>query len=165
MTAIRSFYAGCARSKLTIGMVYLEDDEVKGFVLGSVYPQQLRQEAFRKKPIGTLLGIMLGVVRHPSSLPMLVRSIRDSDEVDYDRNAAELIYIAVLPDNRGSGIGAQLIDAFTEHMRDAGVWAYELSVDESNKAAAAFYERRGFVLAGSYSEFGAMHRRYRLEIK
>lgn len=164
LTAIEAFYAGCARTSLALGLVYLEEDVVKGFVLGSVNPQRLRQEAMRKNWVGTLGGVILGILRRPSTLPSLLRSVGGSQASEYDRNAAELIYIAVSAESRESGIGAQLLKAFTEQMSAMGVAEYELSVDDGNRGAAAFYERRGFVLCGRYKEFGSMHRRYRLRI-
>ena len=97
-------------------------------------------------------------------LAPLVGSLRGSGKRDYDRGAAELMYLAVSSETRGRGIGERLVEAFTEEMRNAGVQAYELSVDEGNESAAAFYERLGFVPRGRYREFGRFHRRYRLEI-
>ena len=48
-------------------------------------------------------------------------------------------------------------------VRAAAVTSYELSVDEDNADAALFYEKLGFRVVGRYREFGAVHRRYRLE--
>jgi ribosomal protein S18 acetylase RimI-like enzyme len=162
--AITAFYAGCVRTSLAIGFVYLERGLVRGFVLGSLRPADLKQEALRKNPFDTLAGICLGIIRRPSSLVFLLKSFRGPDEGAYDDDAPELTYVAVSSDNRGSGIGRQLVDAFTNEMRKSGLGAYELSVDDDNSAAISFYEGLGFVLCGRYREFGLWHRRYRLHI-
>lgn len=162
--ATEAFYFGCVRSGLAVGAVYMEDGAVRGFVLGSPHPDRLKRDVLKKNPAGTLAGLGAGIVRRPSSLLWLLKSFRGPDEGSYDGQAAELTYLAVATDNQGSGIGRQLIESFTGRMRDAGTASYELSVDEGNDAAIAFYERLGFRLIGLYREFGVRHRRYRLEI-
>jgi GNAT superfamily N-acetyltransferase len=46
---------------------------------------------------------------------------------------------------RGQGIGRVLLDAATEHARNAGCAFLELTVDATNPEAHAFYKRDGFV--------------------
>ncbi|HET9016264.1 MAG TPA: GNAT family N-acetyltransferase [Thermomicrobiaceae bacterium] len=48
-------------------------------------------------------------------------------------------------DYRGQGVGRVLLDAATERARDLGCSFIELSVDVTNPAAHAFYQRDGFV--------------------
>jgi ribosomal protein S18 acetylase RimI-like enzyme len=164
LPAINAFYAGCVRTSAAIGFVYLERGLVRGFVLGSLHPGDLKQEALRKNPFDTLAGLCLGIMRHPSSLVFLLKSFRGPDEGAYDDHVPELTYVAVSSENRGSGIGRVLVNAFTNEMRKSGIAAYELSVDDDNSAAISFYEGLGFVLCGRYREFGLLHRRYRLNI-
>jgi ribosomal protein S18 acetylase RimI-like enzyme len=93
-----------------------------------------------------------------------VKSFRGPDDGAYDPQVPELTYLATAEHHRGSGIGRQLVDAFDTAMRERGAPAFELSVDEDNQAAIAFYERLGFRLSGKYREFGIVHRRYRREL-
>jgi ribosomal protein S18 acetylase RimI-like enzyme len=164
LPAVTAFYTGCVATGSAVGFVYLEAGAVRGFVLGSAHPDRLKPDALRRNPVGTLAGLCLGIMRRPSSLVWLLKSFRWPDQRDYDRGAAELTYLAVSGESRGAGIGRQLVDAFTDEIRNSGVEAYELSVDEDNEAAILFYQRLGFVLSGRYREFGVMHRRYRLEL-
>jgi ribosomal protein S18 acetylase RimI-like enzyme len=161
--AAKAFYAGCVETDLAVGFVCLEDGAVRGYELGTAHPDKLKQAVLRKRPFATLAGLCLGIVRRPLGLVWLVKSLSRSDEGSYDRQAAELTYLAVAPACRHAGIGKRLVDAFTGAMRDAGIEAYELSVDDDNLPAIAFYERLGFRLIGRYREFGILHRRYRFE--
>jgi ribosomal protein S18 acetylase RimI-like enzyme len=163
-SAIRAFYAGCVKTRATIAFVYVEDAVARAFVLGSLRPDKLKMEALRANPGGTLAGMVVGIVRRPSSLVWLVKSFRGPDEGSYDPEIPELTYLAVSVQKRGAGIGRQLVDTFTKAVRDSGAGAYELSVDEANLEAISFYERLGFVQSSRYREFGIWHRRYRLEI-
>ena len=161
--AARAFYAGCVRAGSAAAFVYVNEGEVRGFVLGSTRPDTLKQAVVRKNPVGTLAGMLVGILRKPAGLAWLLRSYKGPDEGSYDPQTPELTYLAVAPEGRGSGIGGRLVDAFTRAMRDAGVPAYELSVDDENERAIAFYEGRGFRLIGRYREFGTLHRRYLLQ--
>ncbi len=161
--AAQAFYAGCVEAESAIGLVGLESGAVRGFVLGTARPDQLKQEVLRKRPFATLAGLCVGILRRPAALVWLVKSRRGPDEGSYDRHAAELTYLAVAADGRRGGVGKRLVDAFSKAMGNAGVEAYELSVDDDNLPAIAFYERLGFRQIGHYREFGIAHRRYRLE--
>ena len=162
--AARAFYAGCIRTGSAAGFVDLEKGEVRGFVLGSVHPAELKRAALLSDPAGILAGISIGILRRPSALAWLAKSLRGPDEGGYNAGSPELTYLAVSPACRKSGIGGDLVDTFTQAMRGARVPAYELSVDDGNGSAIAFYEGRGFTAIGRYREFGSLHRRYRLQL-
>lgn len=51
---------------------------------------------------------------------------------------------------RGRGIGARLFDRAVAFLRDRGCARIELSVTETNAAAIALYQSRGFVLTGEF---------------
>jgi ribosomal protein S18 acetylase RimI-like enzyme len=55
--------------------------------------------------------------------------------------------IAVVPSQRGRGLGKELMDALLVHAREAGYAQVSLSV-EKGSPAVGFYEREGFALAG-----------------
>ena len=52
------------------------------------------------------------------------------------------------PRVRGGGVGARLFDTSVGYLRDLGCASIELSVTQTNAAAIALYESRGFVLTG-----------------
>jgi ribosomal protein S18 acetylase RimI-like enzyme len=54
------------------------------------------------------------------------------------------------PALRGQGVGARLFDTVVAHLRSLGCAAIELSVTETNAAAIALYQSRGFVLTGTF---------------
>jgi ribosomal protein S18 acetylase RimI-like enzyme len=64
-----------------------------------------------------------------------------------DEQTPELA-IAVVPNARGKGIGAALLDALLDHARAEGHEAISLSVDRENAGAIALYERYGFERVG-----------------
>ena len=60
---------------------------------------------------------------------------------------AELLLLAVAPDQRRRGIGRMLLDHFIDHARDAGVSRVHLEVREGNPAVI-MYRQAGFNFAG-----------------
>jgi RimJ/RimL family protein N-acetyltransferase len=75
-----------------------------------------------------------------------------------DRSVPELTYIVA--SEPGRGLGRSLLGAFAAGLLERGTKRFELSVDEGNPGAIAFYERTGFRRVGEYEEFGRRHFRY-----
>ena len=163
LPAAQAYYTGCVRTRAAVGFVAVEDGAVRGFVLGSAHPGRLKQEVFRRNRMATVAALARGIVTRPSSLLWLLRSVRGPDEGTYNRQTAELTYLAVDVARRDAGVGRSLVEAFTRAMRESGVTSYELSVDEDNQGSIRFYEAQGFHRIGRYREFGRIHYRYRLD--
>jgi ribosomal-protein-alanine N-acetyltransferase len=60
----------------------------------------------------------------------------------------ELHSIATLPERRGEGIGALLLDTFLTHAAQKGVERIWLEVRQGNGAAQRMYQGRGFKVEG-----------------
>ncbi|MGG7508938.1 GNAT family N-acetyltransferase [Plantibacter sp. YIM 135249] len=58
------------------------------------------------------------------------------------------LHIDLLPVTQGQGLGRQLIERFTEELRERGVRGVHLGVDRRNTGAHRFYERTGFTRVG-----------------
>jgi ribosomal-protein-alanine N-acetyltransferase len=80
-------------------------------------------------------------------------AIRDDAVVGYAVSwcvidEAELANLAVVPAMRGAGVGAALLDRAMADARAAGCVVMHLEVRESNAAARALYQSRGFGMVG-----------------
>jgi ribosomal protein S18 acetylase RimI-like enzyme len=157
---LRTYYSGCTQSPHAIALVAVEHGSVRGFVQGAANTASLRRDVAARRPLALAASIAVGVLRQPTTLSALVRSLRRTGTSAYDTTLPELTYLAVAPDQRGTGTGAALVEAFTEALRARGATTVALSVDEDNTTAIRFYERLGFRRTGRYHEFGAWHARY-----
>jgi len=71
--------------------------------------------------------------------------IEDADAVWYTGSLqANLESLALLPDERGKGLGTRLLDAVDEELAKLRVTDLTIGVDVNNTGAKRFYERRGF---------------------
>ena len=66
---------------------------------------------------------------------------------------ADLANIAVLPFERGRGLGGLLLDEMLEISRDNGVFQIFLEVRETNEAAIGLYLSRGFEKIGNRQRY------------
>jgi ribosomal protein S18 acetylase RimI-like enzyme len=161
--AARAFYTGCTRTGLATGFVAIDDGLVRGFVLGSIEPANMRREVVRRNPVGILVGTISGLIAHPAALGWLWGSARATSLEGFDRSMPELTYLAVAREGRGIGLGRQLVEAFAASLHGAGAVAFDLSVDADNGQAIHFYERLGMRRMGEYDEFNRLHLRYRMD--
>jgi len=61
---------------------------------------------------------------------------------------ADMMNLAVSPENRKRGIGAQLVQTLIARLQEIGVHSLALEVRQSNDAAISLYGRLGFVQIG-----------------
>lgn len=61
---------------------------------------------------------------------------------------SDMMNLAIAPDFRRSGLGAALVDALVEHLRNGGNHCLTLEVRASNDPAIALYTKTGFVQVG-----------------
>ena len=153
-------YDGYLRSDSMTGFVWLRNQRVDGFVVGSAAPASMRRQALRLNLWPIAIHVAVSVALRPRRLGPLFDGVRRIRNDSVEAGGAELTYIGVSPDSQRAGIGTRLLDAFDGAMSLAGALAYRLSVDVSNEKAVTFYEARGFSREGEYREFGANYRRY-----
>jgi ribosomal protein S18 acetylase RimI-like enzyme len=83
-------------------------------------------------------------------------------EMEMKSNAIELTYIGVAPDQRGRGLGKDLLNVFIESSRVAGYRSVVLSVEKENESAIALYKKTGFKITKTFSE--GRYERHRMEL-
>ena len=163
--AIRASYEGLVKAAVGVHFVYVQDDAVCGFVTGALDPRAMKKASLLNNLPKTLWGVFVGVLRNPGTAQDLLKYSVGPAPTSYDPAAAEMTYLAVDARCRGRSIGRQLIEAFTDAVREMGVSSYELSVDIDNHGAISVYERLGFRRLNEYREFGISHLRYRMELQ
>ena len=68
--------------------------------------------------------------------------------VGHDRHRGWVYYLAVRPQQRGTGLGRQLMRTCEDWLRERGVPKIQLMVRHGNEGTAAFYAALGYVDSG-----------------
>lgn len=64
--------------------------------------------------------------------------------VGHDGHRGWIYYVAVAPDRQGTGLGAHIVQAAEEWLRDRGVRKVQLMVRPTNTKVLGFYEHLGY---------------------
>ena len=145
---LRQLYLSILDDKYGIGLVALDGEEVVGFVAGTSRSSGVYGRLLRQRLIQFSLAAVPAILKKPSIVPRLLRSISDPHgEPTTDHNRGTLMSIAIKPTWQGMGVGKQLVTAFLERSLAAGILQVDLTTDKNNNESTnLFYNRLGFHL-------------------
>jgi ribosomal protein S18 acetylase RimI-like enzyme len=136
--------------------------KILGWAIGSPHPDRITSRLRTPIPWFGLQLLRITWTR-PIALWQLISSVLSSGQPEMKPGAIELTYIAVAADQRGRGLGNQLLNAFLEASRSRGYRSVVLSVEKENDSAIALYEKAGFKIVRTFSE--GRYQRHRMELK
>lgn len=150
---LREFYRGFVTDAAAVTVVALDGvGNIVGVVVGSTQPGGFFKRLVRKQFLGFIVASVLAVVRHPRSLPRLLKAVLYRGDVPVDVSGALLSSICVSPNAQNAGVGSVLIHAWTDALRERGLTRAYLTTDRvDNDAANQFYVRAGWVCQAEYT--------------
>jgi ribosomal protein S18 acetylase RimI-like enzyme len=156
---LKSYYGGSVSSSHTISFVWKVDGKVAGFIFGGTNKQELSRQIIMNSKAKFVKAVISNVLRDPINSikrfwSYLVHYIIPGGDAFYANDTATLDSVALLKEFRGQGIADELIKAFLEQLKKAGVSACRLGVLGENTSARRFYERNGFV---KFNEEGTIY--------
>ena len=157
------YYQVAQTDPKVIGLcVVSRSGDMLGWAMGS--PQPDRINAGLRSPLTWFLFQMLRVMfTRPGVLWQLISSVLSTSNHSAVKNdAIELTYIGVSSDQRGTGLGKKLLNAFIEASRLSGYRSVVLSVEIENLPAITLYETTGFTIIKTFSE--GRYQRHRMEL-
>lgn len=135
---LRPVWASLARHHAAIGSAPLQDDEDLGW--------RLRREGYERLVADRRGFVLLSEIGgEPVGYCAVELHDGPDDTFPVGDRWAEVYTLAVLPENRGGGIGSALMDAVDERLAALGIADVAVAAMVENDAALAFYRRRGFV--------------------
>jgi len=136
--------------------------EMLAWALGSPHPDLINSRL--RTPLTWFLFQMLRLtLTRPFILWQLMSSVFNlSNRLYKESGAIELTYIGVASNQRGKGLGEDLLNSFMEASRSTGYRSVVLSVETDNKPAIALYEKMGFKILQTFSE--GRYKRHRMEL-
>ena len=157
-------YYQIARSDNSVVGICVLDPSKKliGWAIGSPHPDRINS-ALRSPLLWFAFQMLRVMFTRPLILLQLVSSvIASSAETEMKSDAIELTYIGVVADQRGRGLGKELLNAFIRANRETGYRSVVLSVEKDNGSAIALYQKAGFKITKTFSE--GSYERHRMEL-
>ena len=160
---VRRYYQ-VARSDNSVVGIWALDPSKKliGWAMGSPHPDRINS-ALRSPLLWFAFQMLRVMFTHPFVFWQLISSLLSSStETEMKKDAIELTYIGASADQRGKGLGKDLLNAFIEMSREAGYRSVVLSVEKDNGSAIALYKKAGFKITKTFSE--GRYERHRMEL-
>jgi len=148
---LRHFYRGIISSPHGVGLVFINNNRIEGFIFGVINPSSFFRNLLRKKWLYFSLASLRAVLKKPSIIPRIFRTIRRHSLSLKGDNKAELISIGVDPQVQHKGIGKILVQNFLKELKSKGVQEVNLYTSRlNNEKANEFYKKMGFTLKRFY---------------
>lgn len=142
---LRLFYEGVINYQESIKLIYLNDNEVNGFIVGIMNPSGFYTTLLKRDWFRFGIASTPALLRKPKAFFRLIRAVAKPGKTPKDPGVAELSSLAVLPDSQGKGVGKELVTAFIRELRNRGGRALYLTTDAcNNDPVNKFYEKMGF---------------------
>ena len=157
-------YYQIARSDNSVVGICALDPSKKliGWAMGSPHPDRINS-SLRTPLVWFILQMLRLAFTRPLVFWELISSVLSSAaEMEMKSHAIELTYIGVVADQRGRGLGKDLLNVFIEASRAAGYRSVVLSVEKDNGSAIALYKKAGFKINKTFSE--GRYERHRMEL-
>lgn len=157
---VTSLYDAIVKSKSSLGVVAVRNEKVIGFVSFTTNLNKLYKSIIRRKGLKfalLLAGNVLSLRRIKKIFETLFYPARIKK---MNLPAAELLSIAVAPEERRKGLAGQLIEKGLRLYRKTGVDKVKVLIGADNKAGNKLYLKTGFELIGQIVNHGVLSNIY-----
>ena len=157
-------YYQVARSDNSVIGICAQDSSNKiiGWAIGSPHPDRINS-ALSSSLLWFAFQMLRIMFTRPRVLLQLISSVfSSSSETEMKSDAIELTYIGVAANQRGKGLGKDLLNAFVKASKEKGYRSVVLSVETENGSAFTLYKNAGFKITKTFSE--GRYERHRMEL-
>jgi ribosomal protein S18 acetylase RimI-like enzyme len=148
---LAALYESVIDNPYGIGLISESEAGIEGFVAGVTDKSEFSKQTLRKRALRFALASMGTVIRKPSVVLRLFRTLGRFRRPELSAAKASLMSIAVRPGVSGKGTGRELVAAFDAALAERGVDEYSLTTDrDDNDRVNRFYLKLGFRLAGTF---------------
>ena len=157
---VTSLYDAIVKSKSSLGVVAVRNEKVIGFVSFTTNLNKLYKSIIRRKGLKfalLLAGNMWSLKRIKKIFETLFYPARIKK---MNLPSAELLSIAVAPEEQRKGLAGQLIEKGLRLYRKTGVDKVKVLIGADNKAGNKLYLKTGFELIGQIVNHGVLSNIY-----
>lgn len=141
-----TYYKAVFKSEKTIAVCAVDENgSISGFASGTIEAFSYNRRLFYKNMFSFFFAVARAAFRNPAVFYRLAKNLDKSPNSYDDRDYAELLSIAVLPEFKGCGIGKYLLEHFENEVLKRGGKKLTLTTDYyNNERAVAFYKKCGY---------------------
>jgi len=157
---VTSLYEAIVQSKSSFGIVAVRNARVLGFVAFTTNLNKLYKSAVWRK--GLIFALLLaGNVRSRGRAKKMLETLfYPARTKKMNLPSAELLSIAVAPEERGKGLAGQLIKQGFQHCQKEGIDKVKVLIGADNKPGNKLYLKFGFELVGQIVNHGVLSNIY-----
>ncbi|MBU6422440.1 MAG: GNAT family N-acetyltransferase [Chloroflexota bacterium] len=146
-------YRSLAESRIGFLVLAREGERVAGFVFACTDKDRLLRTVVMHRPAQLITAAAAALLRDPRLTWSAIETAL------YERRArlptrAELLVIAVAPEQRSKGIGTRLLDVLRGELARRGIVEYAVTVHRSMEDANRFYLKNGLRLDRRFRLYG-----------
>ncbi len=153
-------YDAIVKSKSSLGVVAVRNEKVIGFVAFTTNLNKLYKSIIRRKGLKFAL-LLAGNVLSLRRIKKIFETLFYPSRIKkMNLPAAELLSIAVAPEEQRKGLAGQLIEKGLRLYRKTGVDKVKVLIGADNKAGNKLYLKSGFELIGQIVNHGVLSNIY-----
>jgi len=157
---VTSLYDAIVKSKSSLGVVAVKNGKVIGFVAFTTNLNKLYKSIIRRKGLKFAL-LLAGNVLSLRRIKKIFETLSYPARIKkMNLPSAELLSIAVAPEERRKGLASQLIEKGLRLYRKSGVDKVKVLIGADNKAGNKLYLKSGFELIGQIVNHGVLSNIY-----
>jgi len=157
---VTSLYDAIVKSKSSLGVVAVKNEKVIGFVAFTTNLNKLYKSIIRRKGLKFAL-LLAGNVLSLRRIKKIFETLSYPARIKkMNLPSAELLSIAVAPEERRKGLASQLIEKGLRLYRKSGVDKVKVLIGADNKAGNKLYLKSGFELIGQIVNHGVLSNIY-----
>ena len=157
---VTSLYDAIVKSKSSLGVVAVKNGKVIGFVAFTTNLNKLYKSIIRRKGLKFAL-LLAGNVLSLRRIKKIFETLSYPARIKkMNLPSAELLSIAVAPEERRKGLASQLIEKGLRLYRKTGVDKVKVLIGADNKAGNKLYLKSGFELIGQIVNHGVLSNIY-----
>ena len=148
---LKQFYSAVIEDPTGITLVAVKDEEIYGFVAGTIKPSEFYRRLIIKRALSLFLASIVPILVNPRIIPRLVRGFSLPTQSARPEGWGTLQSLAVSPNAQHKGIGHLLVSEFLKVASARSLTKINLLTDKNNNDPVNhFYQRFGFYLGQSY---------------
>jgi len=143
---LQTYYKAAINSRQSVTVCVLDDlGVIQGFATGTIRSGGYHQYLLINNLLSFFFATFKAALTRPSVIIRLVKNLEKNRNVIDNKDYAELLSIAVLPQMKGNGAGKTLLDQFEAEVINRGEEKIALTTDyHNNDRAIAFYKKCGY---------------------